>query len=130
MSCRYRHRRPLASGRRRARWPGVDDRLGRMTPGAGGISWTALRLRISPVAVRKSVRNEALFRFWINFENAKRIAFWVDKIPLPAGIGDREFRKSHDAAELLDHFGSCVEILNFERANEGVGAALRWRSLR
>jgi hypothetical protein len=71
-------------------------------------------------------RTAALLRVWIHLKDTERVAFRIDEISLPTGVGDCEFRESNDAADLRDSRGRRVEALDLKRANESIGSAL-WR---
>jgi len=50
----------------------------------------------------------------VDFEDAVRIAFGMDEIASPAGVGDGDTGQGADCFELRDGFRGCVRVLGFE----------------
>jgi hypothetical protein len=51
---------------------------------------------------------------FVDFEDAERIAFGIDEIALPSGVGDGELGQGDDSPELRDGSGGCVKVFDFE----------------
>ena len=63
---------------------------------------------------------------FIDFKNPEGIALRINEIALPALAGDREFGLLNEPAKPLYCLLGCIEILDLDRANKGIRAALGW----
>src|ERR1700730_1959230 len=58
--------------------------------------------------------------FFIDFEDAERIAFGVQEISVPASARHCKLGKGNDAAKSFDLLSHCVKTFNFDRTHKGI----------